>query len=90
MLVICTPFLFWLVLYVAVRLFGISPTRLVPWLKCGGVVLLGLAVVFEGLDWNRLVYALLLNFWGFLFAAWWIVRRYKRPDEGTPTSLKLS
>ena len=44
----------------------------------------------EGLDWNRLVYALLLNFWGFLFAAWWIVRRYKRPDEGTPTSLKLS
>jgi hypothetical protein len=84
-----TPLLVWGVLYLTSRLGGISPTRFMPWLKAGFVVLMGVSLILFVFDRTRFANVLAIHAWGLFGAQLWIQRHYKRETKELVTSLKL-
>ncbi len=86
-----TPALVWGVLYLTSRLGGISPTRFMPWLKAGFVVLMGVSLILFVFDRTHLSDVVAIHAWGLFGAEVWITRHYKvqQKTEQLVTSLNL-
>ena len=81
------PLLVWGLLYLASRFGGISLTRFIPWLRIGGIVLLGLSAMLLVFDvrWRGVVD---IQGGALLAAAGWLKQRYK-VDEPVMISLHI-
>jgi hypothetical protein len=84
-----TPLLVWGLLYVTSRLGRISPTRFMPWLKAGFVVLMGVSLILFVFDHARLSDVVAIHAWGLFGAELWIARHYKQETKHLVTSLNL-
>ena len=90
LLVVSIPFAVWGVLWLALRISGVFPLRLTPWLKAGTLALFGVGVVFTVLDRTHLSNLAYLNAWALMGAEMWIRRRYGVENPSILTSLNLS
>lgn len=86
-----TPVLVWGALYLTSRLSGISPTRFVPWLRAGFVVLMVVSLILFVFDHTHLSDVIAIHAWGLFGAEVWITRHYKVQQKTKPlvTSLNL-
>jgi len=89
--IMLTPVLVWGVLYLTSRLGSISPTRFMPWLRAGFVVLMGVSLILFVFDRTQLSDVVAIHAWGLFGAEVWITRRYKvqQKTQQLVTSLDL-